>query len=302
MLSRLAESFFWIGRYVERAESTTRLLQEHHQLLVEDRTVSEAAGTAIVLDALGMKHDGVNTRAAFIDAVVGNEEDPTTIAGSVFAARENARAVREVLAGEVFESLNSTHLLLTRAHVPSQNPGAALHRILERLLVVNGSFEWEMSRDESYSFWTIGRALERIDMTARLLNLRHEDLWFEAGPTTTLRSAAAITPFLRTGFALVSDEVRSFLVLDRELPRSMLHSASVAENAVRGLERQGVAGSDDLLREIGRMHSALEFADRDSDRKTINDLIASSQQSASRASELAAEAFFRQTGTIVWSH
>ena len=82
----------------------------------------------------------------------------------------------------------------------------------------------------------------------------------------------------------------------------MLHSAAVAEDAVRGLERQGVAGSDDLLREIGRMHSALEFADRGADRKTIDQLIASSQEAASRASELAAEAFFRQTGTIVWSH
>jgi uncharacterized alpha-E superfamily protein len=159
-----------------------------------------------------------------------------------------------------------------------------------------------MSRDESYLFWTIGRALERIDMTARLFNLRHEELWFEAGPTTTLRAAAAITPFLRTGYALVPDEVRAFLVLNGEFPRSMLRSAATAEEAVRGLERQGVAGSEELLREIGRMHSALEFADRDADRTVINSLIEQTQQSAARASELAAEAFFRQTGTIVWSH
>jgi uncharacterized alpha-E superfamily protein len=302
MLSRLAESFFWIGRYVERAESTTRLLQEHHQLLVEDRTVSEGAGTAIVLEALSMPHAHVSTRAQFIDAVVGTEAEASTVMGAVFAARENARAVREVLAGEVFESLNSTYLLLNRRNVPSQNPGASLHQILERLLVVNGSFEWEMSRDESYLFWTIGRALERIDMTARLLNLRHEELWFEAGPTTTLRAAAAVTPFLRTGYALVPDEVRAFLVLNGEFPRSMLRSAATAEEAVRGLERQGVTGSEELLREIGRMHSALEFADRDADRTIINSLIEQTQQSAARASELASEAFFRQTGTIVWSH
>ncbi len=302
MLSRLAEAFFWIGRYVERAEATTRLLQEHHQLLVEDLTVSESAGTAIVLEALGFSHSEVTSRAQLVEALVGHEADQSTIVGSVFLARENARSVREVLVGEVFESLNSTYLQLSRETVPHQNPGAALHRMLERLLVVNGSFEWEMPRDEGYAFWTIGKALERIDMTARLLNLHHEDLWFEAGPTTTLRAAAAITPFLRTGYALVPDEVRSFLVLDPELPRSMLRSAATAESAVRSLERQGVSGSEELLREVGRMHSALEFTERSAHRTEINRLVTETQESAAKASNLAAEAFFRQTGTIVWSH
>lgn len=302
MLSRLAESFFWIGRYVERAESTTRLLIEHHQLLVEDLTIGENIGTQLVLDALKLPHSGQCTREEFVETIVGAEQEPSSIVGSVFIARENARAVREVLAGELFESLNSTNLTLKRSKIPTGNPGAALHRILERLLVVNGSFEWEMPRDEGHAFWTIGRALERIDMMARLLNIHHDEVWFEAGPVTTLRAAGALTPFLRTGNSLVGEEVRAFLVLNPEIPRSMLSSAALAERAVRMLESQGVSGSEDLLREIGRMHSALEYTEWTADRDEVNQLIVSTQESAARASELAATAFFRQTGTIVWSH
>ncbi len=125
MLSRIAESFFWIGRYVERAHSTARLLAEHHQLMVEDRTVAEVDACSVLLEALSLPDEKVQTGVDLVRRVMGGGGQRSTVAGSVAAARENARSVRDVLSGEVFEALNSTHLSLTRGIAYVDSPGVS---------------------------------------------------------------------------------------------------------------------------------------------------------------------------------
>ena len=205
MLSRIAESFFWLGRYVERAEATARMLSEHHQLLVEDRSVPEEMGCALLLDALTMPSLGVETAQDLVRVVVGSELESSTIAGAVASARTNARAVRDSLSQDTFEALNSAHLALSRGMAFTASPGVALHRVLERLLVVNGVVDWTMPRDEAYQFMVLGRELERIDMVGRLLSIRHDEMWPSSGPAAALRAAGALSPYLRTGKPLNAD-------------------------------------------------------------------------------------------------
>lgn len=76
MLSRIAESFFWLGRYLERAEATARMLAEHHQLLVEDQSVSDDVACAVLLDALSLPHESITTGHELVSAVVGTEQLP----------------------------------------------------------------------------------------------------------------------------------------------------------------------------------------------------------------------------------
>ena len=302
MLSRLAESFYWIGSYLERAEATARLLAEHHQLTVEDRSVPENLAAAVVLDALSLPHDDVSTPRELVRALLGDPTNPSTVIGAVSAARENARSVRDALAGDVFEALNGAYLTLARGSATAASPGAAMYRVLERLLVVNGAIEWTMTRDEGHHFLSLGRALERIDMTARLLDVRHEQLWPDSGAVATLRSAAGLSPFLRTGEALTGDDVRQFLVLDPLFPRSMLHAARAAEAAARGLQTFGAVDEGSLLREVGLMRSRLEFASGSGDPASIDLLAHETQVSAVQAAAAVADAYFRQAGTVVWSH
>ena len=301
MLSRIAESFFWIGRYVERAHSTARLLAEHHQLMVEDRTVPEAEACEVLLDALSLSDVEVVTGVALIRQVMGGGGQRSTVAGSVAAARENARSVRDVLSGEVFEALNSTHLSLTRGIAYADSPGVALHRVVERLLVVHGVVAWAMPRDEAFQFLKLGRSLERIDMTARLLAVGHDQLWPESGPVATLRAGAAYSAMLRTGVAVDGDSVREFFVLDPSFPRSMRRSAVEAEESVRELAQLGAGDGGALLREVGLLRSALEFAVAP-DAGEVDRLAVAARMAASTASDITNEAFFRQSGTIVWSH
>jgi uncharacterized alpha-E superfamily protein len=301
MLSRIAESFFWLGRYVERAEATARLLSEHHQLLVEDRSVPEDLGCGLLLDALTMPTVGVETAQDLVRVVVGSELESSTIAGAVSAARTNARAVRDSLSQDTFEALNSAHLALSRGMAFTASPGVALHRVLERLLVVNGVVDWTMPRDEAYQFMVLGRELERIDMVGRLLSIRHDEMWPSSGPAAALRAAGALSPYLRTGKPLNATDVRRFLVLDATFPRSMRSCAADAEEAVRGLQRLGVSDSGSLLREVGMLRSELEYA-RVPSANDIETFIDEAREASLRASEEVNRAFFRQHGTIVWSH
>ena len=301
MLSRIAESFFWIGRYLERAEATARLLAEHHHLLIEDRSVAEDIGSAALLDALSIHAPLVGDAGGLVTAVIGQPTDPSTVRGAVAAARENARGVRDQLSVDVFEALNSAHISLSRGLLFAASPGVGLHRVVERLLVAHGVMEWTMSRDEGYLFLALGRALERMDMTTRLLAVRHDQLWPESGPVATLRSAGGLNSFLRTKHPLAGEPVRSFLVLDNAFPRSLLMSARGAEASVRGLAELGAHDSGELMRECGMIRSQLEYVVTPSP-EDIDELAARSQIAASRASEAAARNFFSQAGTIVWSH
>jgi uncharacterized alpha-E superfamily protein len=301
MLSRLAESFFWLGRYIERAEATARLLAEHHQLLIEDRSVPEELGARILLDALSLPAEDARTARDMVKRVVGSDDDPSTIAGAVASARSNARAVRDSLSQDTFEALNSAHIALSRGIAFTSSPGVALHGVLERLLVVNGVVDWTMPRDQAFHFMVLGRELERIDLVGRLLDIRHDELWPASGSAAVLRSAGALSPFLRTGQHMNSNEVRKYLVLDPAFPRSMRSCAADAENAVRGLQALGASDSSQLLREVGMLRSELEYALALSP-DDVDQHIETARAAAVRAHDEVRRAFFRQHGTIVWSH
>ncbi|MDP3971723.1 MAG: alpha-E domain-containing protein, partial [Candidatus Nanopelagicales bacterium] len=316
-LSRLAESFFWIGRYVERAEATTRLLAEHHQLLVEDKRVPVRRGARVLLAALALPGgsdrpagaldagEPVETPERLFRAVLGSNDNPGTIAGATTAARENARAIQDALSGDVYEALNAAHRRLQAATAGAHDPvspGVLLHGILERLAVVAGVMDWTSPRDEAYIFLRLGRALERIDMTARLLAVRHDLLWPQSGPATALRAVGGLHAFLRGRHPLAGDEVRAFLVLDRAFPRSMLGCAMVAEQATRELQALGsVVPGGGILRSVGLLRGELEFVPPDPDPALVDRLADYGLEAAIEAGAEISSAFFRQVDTVVWS-
>jgi len=197
--------------------------------------------------------------------------------------------------------LNAAYLSLVRGVVITSAPGVTMHRLMERLLTVNGVIDWTMPRDEAYQFLVLGRELERIDMVGRLLAVRHDQLWPSAGPSATLRAAGAQTAFLRSGASLTGPQVRSYLVLDPVFPRSMRNCALDAEDGVRALSRLGVSDRGALLREVGMLRSALEF-EIDHDPESVDRLAEEARRAAHRASDQVNSAFFRQYGTVVWSH
>ena len=147
-----------------------------------------------------------------------------------------------------------------------------------------------------------GPLIVQSDKTV-LLEIDHESLWPQAGAATTLRAAGGFNPFLRTQRAMSGEQVRTFLVLDPTYPRSMLQCAVRAERQVRQMATyvspQQVSS---LLRTVGILRAELEFASATPTPGDLEQLGERARIAAYEASDAVAVAFFRQAGTIVWSH
>lgn len=263
MLSRIAESLFWIGRYIERSDGTARILDVHLQLLLEDPWIEEDIACRSLLSVMGVEppEEASVTRADVLQLLAVDRSQPASIAYSLGAARENARRAREVVSTELWEVLNTT-----RARMPRRVASDKVHEffgwVRERAALAVGINESATSRDEAWSFFTLGRSIERADMTARLLATR--SLTEASGPswTTILRSVGAYEAYLRTYRGVPSARnAAEFLLLDRLFPRSILFSVVRAEQCLREIEPRSdrVGVSDQALLLLGRIRSQLEY-------------------------------------------
>jgi len=173
MLSRIAEALFWIGRYVERADDTARILDVHTQRLVEDPWIDERRACSNLLTLMGSPAEDADTERV-LATLAFDRTSPSSIMGALSAARENARGAREVLSAEIWESLNVTHNALPQQRTMARRygPHSLFRFVRERSAMVFGLADATMSRDESWLFLILGRSLERVDMTSRILSTR----------------------------------------------------------------------------------------------------------------------------------
>ena len=268
MLSRIAESLYWLGRYSERAEATARILDVYSHALLEDRVGSEESACRRLVEAMGAAEaaaaDGVETN---IEALVGFFVDDPRFAGSVVCSLEsmweNARGAREAMSSEMWQSINATHRALDGRRTRSMY---AQHGFLawvrDRAAIVSGLADATMSHDDTWRFIVLGRSLERVDLTVRLLSTRLGAAWGSAGWVATLRCCAAYESYLRTYRRGVDgSKALEFLLLDRLFPRSVFHALVAAETVLFDLDpapdRHG-AGSEPR-RIVGRACADLEF-------------------------------------------
>ncbi|MDQ1627802.1 MAG: hypothetical protein QOI54_1546 [Actinomycetota bacterium] len=302
MLSRIAEALFWIGRYVERADDTSRILDTHLQVLLEDSWVDEAVACRSLLSVMGVddvpadvdRHDVVNR-------LVDDMTSASSIIGSLGAARENSRRARETVSTEMWQVLNATWTALPAVRSNAMSVHDFLTWVRERAAMVAGVADATMSHDDCWHFIALGRALERADMTARLLAMRA----IEGGPSWThlMRSCGAYQAFLRTYRGSAGDEnAAEFLLLDRLFPRTVFAALTTAEACLEALEptsgRVGVA--EGARRRLGRVRTGLEYrgaADLLADLPGEMERI---QRACSQASDDVAARFFPRGATTAW--
>ena len=310
MLSRIAESMFWIGRYLERADGTARILDVHLQLLLEDPWLDEDASCRVLLGVMGTPTeqglDAPVTRQQVLDRLAYGGE-PGSIVASLLAARENARRAREVVSIELWESLNTTYHVLAGGQRPGYGAHDFFDWVRERVAVVGGIADATMSRDQPWHFLLLGRSMERVDMTARML--ASEDLRGSSGPAWSLllRSCGAYQAFVRAfGADATDDRAVEFLLLDRLFPRSVVHSLTVADACLAALDlapgtsSRRLAVHDDARRLLGRARTELEYRPL---AEVLADPVAEMdrlQQAVSAASEAVSQRCFPQASARSW--
>jgi uncharacterized alpha-E superfamily protein len=275
MLARHAESLFWAGRYIERAEDTARMLDvTYHGLLEAMPWEAERAW----MDLLTVLRSGEAfsrlerpVRAATVsEFLVFDPDNPGAITSVVARARENARSARELVPTELWEAINGFHLELRARNLRAEVEVAPhdLYGFVKRECQgISGVAAETMPRDDSWRFLMLGWMLERAEMTCRLLDARYSQL-VTAGATggfhhwlSTLKSASGSEAFRRQYRASMAPaDVVEFLLLSRTFPRSVLFCLRSAEDELGRLE----AGRSSLTRPqrlLGRTRADLEYLD-----------------------------------------
>lgn len=261
MLSRIAESLFWIGRYVERAEGTARILDIQTQLILEDPASDEGQTCRTVLAIMGVPaadDESVQLRD-LLERLAYDPTSPTSIAACLVSSRESARRARETLSTSLWEAINTTYRPIPLGTFAEYGPARLFPWVRDRAALIYGTADSTMMRDEGWQFLILGRSIERADMTARLVaaaSVASGDAW-----TTSLRACGGHEAFLRTQRGAVTDLTAArFLLLERQFPRSVLASLNRAEQCVANLENAGHLGvQTEAQRVLGRVRTELEY-------------------------------------------
>jgi len=309
VLSRVAEALFWIGRYVERAEDTARLLDVHFHEVLEDPGVDEGGACAVLLTVMGVPDDiaqRYRSSQGVLELLGYDEARPSSIVGALVAARQNARGAREALSADIWECLNSTHNSLPARVAAARDFGPApfFSYVRERAATFAGYAEASMSRDASHDVLVLGRSLERVDMTARLLAARIGAGRGSEGWTSTLHACSAHDAYLRTyQQGVEAPRVLEFLLVDRLFPRSVFHALRVGEQALARLDpAYGRSALDEPARRaIGRARTDLEFLSAASLLDDLPDRLHELQRTVSTVCEEVTQRLFAGSAPLQWT-
>jgi uncharacterized alpha-E superfamily protein len=272
MLSRMAESLYWIGRYVERAEQTARVTEVTfgHTLTMGSTPEAEVRRMrhwAALLDIVGERPAFADGSAADEDRVsthlLFSHENPNSISECIARARENARTMRNLIATEMWEALNRFHLDVQRPGRRRRRVGEGAesatrfcNSVIEFSQLLQGVTNSTMPREEGWYFLQAGKFLERAEWTARVLDVNYRLLVgeeSEVGEREALASVAAdVQPWATLLRALSAYEsyyrlsssgiqpsgVIELLTLSPVLPRSIRFSVGEVEAALRHLTEE----------------------------------------------------------------
>jgi uncharacterized alpha-E superfamily protein len=246
MISRVADHCFWLGRYLERAESTARVLGVTRNLALDVGLNPRHVWLPVIIvsgeqeryaDAgQGRTDDGERVQ----DYMTWDDQNPSSIVCSLSAARDNARSIREVVSLETWEALNALYLWMgsPRARAEWREDRHAFYRrIRTSMQSLQGIVRGTMLFDDAMHFMLLGNMLERAGQTARILDVHHHAfqalgshevietaLWL-----ALLRACSGFEPFMKVHRGGVSPAaVARFLVVDPLFPRSVRFSLRAA--------------------------------------------------------------------------
>jgi uncharacterized alpha-E superfamily protein len=282
MLSRIAENLYWIGRYIERAENTARLLDVNYHAIMEAPVVAGAKGivTEQWAPLLALTGDAATFREHFDRAdgrtvpewLAFNQQNSSSIRSSLSRAREDARGLRDRISLEMWETLNRAYLALC---LPTERvlEEDGLHEYCvaarEASHLFFGIAHATMPRDLGWYFLLAGQHLERADNVLRLLQVRQRQgaglkavargLENHRG-MALLKSVSAYEAFRkRHHAALEGRRIAAFLLLDPDFPRSVRHNLAALHGALRSIAERNPGAADAPTRQAGWLAARLEY-------------------------------------------
>lgn len=259
MLARVVENVYWLSRYLERAENTARIIGVNTNLLL-DLPGGIAPGWLPLVDISGnraeydAKFEGKAARGEereVVQFLIADKDNPGSICSSLHMARENARTLREILPTEAWELLNQFFAEFSRdlsTGINKRTRFEFLKRIVVTLQTIAGMLDGTMNRNDAHTFMTLGRNLERADMTSRIVDVRSAQLLPAETPElrpfetvqwmSVLKSLSGYQMYrLKMRSRVKRADVLQFLLRDDQFPRSCQFCLTQIESSLTPLPR-----------------------------------------------------------------
>ncbi|MDD5199057.1 MAG: alpha-E domain-containing protein [Terrimicrobiaceae bacterium] len=283
MLSRVADSCYWLSRYIERAETNARLLSVNMSLMLDLEDAGEGSVREHWEPVLASLEDQelFGTLFDHIDGesvrefVTFEKKNPNSIISCVSGARENARTVREQISSAMWEHINKLYLYLRSEKARSDyrnTPHDFYRSVIDGSHLFQGITDATMTHGEGWLFIQVGKFLERADSTSRVLDLKYHTLlpmgervggnvdltqWM-----AVLRSCSALEAYLKIRVGHVAAwEVAEFLILHPTFPRSIRYSVDHMDRAIHRISGSGISAfHNEPERLSGMLRSSLDYA------------------------------------------
>jgi uncharacterized alpha-E superfamily protein len=276
MLSRVADSLYWMSRYLERAENTVRQLDVTMSLMLDTGGANAETRWQRMLLALGNPADmewngGLESIAR---KLVFDSLHPASVTYCVDAARENARQVREEISTEQWQRLNRLFHQMHSPHTQAQFSSSmndVLASVVDGIHLFQGVGASTMIHGQGWQFIRLGRYLERAYSTATLLEVYQPELFYlqeredPASPylelVGLLRCCTAFEAYCQVYTAdLTPDRIVEFLLLNRDFPHALRYCVDCIRMSIESIQRSGRRRSpDELTAGIGKLHAMLGF-------------------------------------------
>ncbi|MBE9179009.1 alpha-E domain-containing protein [Oculatella sp. LEGE 06141] len=276
MLSRVADSIYWLNRYVERAENIARFVDVNLNLSLElpIGTVQQWKPLVITTGDLDLFREryGEPTADNVIHFLAFDPDYPNSILSCLRAARENARSIREIISSEMWEQVNAFHMMVQEAC--ERKALSELFSFFAEVKMAShlfaGVMDATMSHNEGWHFGQVGRLLERAEKTARILDVKYFILLpsvKDVGTTldelqwmSLLRSASAYEMYRKCQHRITPQSVAEFLILDREFPRSIQSCFLQAERSLYCITGSSPGTwRNPAERTLGKLRSELDY-------------------------------------------
>ncbi len=279
MLSRIADSMYWMNRYVERAENYARFMDVNFNLSLESTPDAKQQWKPLV-DITGdwplyeSLYETVQ-KEKVIYFLGFDPQNPNSIYNSIIKARENARAIRPELTKEVWEQINHVYFLMKdgckKKSWKNKDPRIFFTKVKEGCQLLYGIFTTTISRNDGWHFGKIGQLIERADKTSRVLDVKYHILLSTPNDVGSpldlaqwaglLKSVSAYDMYRKKYGKLTTLNICEFLILDKVFPRSInfcLIQAGKSLNTITGLDD---GYSNEAEKQLGKLKAQLQFVD-----------------------------------------
>ncbi|MGA9271796.1 MAG: alpha-E domain-containing protein [Lutimonas sp.] len=284
MLSRVANTMYWMNRYIERAENYARFMDVNFNLSLESPPDAEEQWKPlVVITGDWPLYQSIHTnvsRNKVINFLGFDLKNPNSIYSCITQARENARSIRPEITKEVWEQINAIYFFVKngceKKRWKSKDPRGFFKKIKEDCQMLYGIFDSTITRSDGWHFAKLGQLIERADKTSRVIDVKYYILLTShqqvGGPldlmqwAALLKSVSAYDMYRKKYGKLTAQNISEFLILDKQFPRSILCCLIHAEKSLKEITGSTSGFSCEAEKQLGKLKSELEYVE-------INDVI-----------------------------